>query len=129
MALNPRVIVGPRANGDIGLFVSPPGVNADTAADAALRLSITSKVSQLIMLGQVASNQTISLGLSRSPFVFVTSCNTLVGVPGHTWGDGPVRPSPLQGGASAVVINSNGASMTIVCSTKTIYEVYNQAFT
>jgi hypothetical protein len=126
-----RVVIGPRANGDVGLFVSPAGVNADTAADSALLLNVTSKVSQLIMTGLVSAGTSgITLGLSRSPYVFITSQWDWSGVVGHTQGPGPFRPSPPpSGSASTVTINSNGASMTISAAYSVYYQVYGQAFT
>lgn len=125
-----RIIIGPRANGDVGMFVSPVGVDADTAADSALLLSATSKVSQLILMSRVSSSTTIPLGLSRSPYVLITSQWDWTGVAGHTLGPGPFRPSPVAGGiASYVQINSNGASMFVSCVLPTLYEVYGQAFT
>jgi hypothetical protein len=126
-----RVVIGPRANGDVGLFVSPSGVDADTASDSQLLLNVTSKVSQLILTGLVAAGTpTIALGLSRSPFVFITSQWDWSGVVGHTLGPGPFRPSPPPSGtASTVTINSNGASMTISAAYTVYYQVYGQAFT
>lgn len=128
-----RVVLGPRANGDIGMFVSPFGVDADTAADSALRLSITSKVSQLILLGRVAAgSHLIPLGLGRSPYVFLTSQWDFAGVTGHVLGPGPFRPSPppvAGSSASYVVINSNGVSMSISAAYTCVYAVYAQAFT
>lgn len=129
--MSKRIVLGPRANGDVGLFVSPAGVDADTAADSALLLNVSEKVSQLILLGSIAAGGgTVTLGLGRSPFVFVTSQFNFSGVIGHTTGPGPMRPSPLPGGSpSSAQINSNGASMTITAPTKTTYAVYSQAFT
>lgn len=126
-----RVIIGPRVNGDIGVFVSPPGVDADTAVDSALRLSITAKVSQLILLGRVsAGSSLIALGLGRSPYVFLTSEFNFSGVSGHTLGPGPFRPSPPPfGSPSSVTINSNGASMSISAAYTCVYSVYGQAYT
>jgi len=131
MALNPRVVIGPRNNGDVGVFVSPAGVNADTASDSSLMLNITSKVSQLLLAGKLTVSGTVLLGLSRSPYVFLTSqfdFTTIIGFPG---GPGPIRPSPAIGlSASGATINSNGVSMTITtagvpCS----YLVYGIPFT
>lgn len=126
-----RVIIGKRSNGDNGIFVSPAGVDAFTAADSQLLLNIQSKVSQLILLGRVSSSQTVALGLNRSPVVLCTSRNTLAGVPGHSGSGGPTRPSPLNGSfpTSSATINGNGASMTINCSVDTVYAVYGLAFT
>jgi hypothetical protein len=126
-----RVVIGPRNNGDVGVFVSPVGVDADTAADSALLLSITSKVSQLILLGRVSvGSNLVSLGLTRSPFVFLTSQWDFSGVAGHTLGPGPFRPSPPPSGSvSSLVINSNGVSMTISAAYTCVYQVYGQAFT
>ncbi len=126
-----RLVIGRRANGNVGIFAARPGYDAYTATDDNLTMSITSAVSQLIMLSAVYSTQTIALGLSRSPYVFVTSYNNLSGVAGHTWGGGPARPSPLtsEWTSSSVVINGNGASMTVQCSIKTVFAVYGKAFT
>lgn len=131
MTLVKRVVIGPRANGDIGLFVSPPGVDADTALDANLLLNVTSKVSQLILLGRVTANATIALGLSRSPYVFLTSQYDFASVIGHTLGPGPFRPSPLfpATASSNCTINGNGVSMSLVLTLPTQYAVYGAAFT
>jgi hypothetical protein len=125
-----RIVLGPRANGDVGIFISPVGVDADTAADAALILNVTSKVSQLILMGRITSSATVALGLSRSPFVFITSEYNFSGVTGHTTGPGPMRPSPPPFGTSShATINSNGVSMTLTIAYPTTYQVYSQAFT
>lgn len=126
-----RIVLGPRNNGDVGLFISPPGVDAFTAADSALTLNVTSKVSQLVLLGRVApGTSTIPLGLSRSPFVFITSQWDFSGVVGFTLGPGPFRPSPPPfASVSYAVINSNGVSMSIAAAYTTVYQVYSQAFT
>jgi hypothetical protein len=125
-----RIVLGPRANGDVGLFIAPPGLDAMTAGDAFLILNVTSKVSQLVLVGRIPASATIPLGLGRSPYVFITSQFDFSGVPGHTTGPGPLRPSPPPGGtASTATINSNGVSMTITTIYPTVYQVYNQAFT
>jgi hypothetical protein len=131
-----RVRVGPRVDGNVGLFIAPPGGDAATLPDANLVLNVTSKVSQLLLLGRVSvSGSVVPLGLSRSPFVFLTSQFTFTGVAGP----GPIRPSPpfvvgAQGASAS--INGNGASMTVnLASTtlagqlQTIYQVFSQAFT
>lgn len=124
------MIRGQRANGDYGIFVSPPGVDAYTAADSQLLLNVSNKISQLILQGSVPGSATVPLGLGARPIVLVTSYNNLAGVPGHTWGDGPVRPSPIQAGvpSSNVTINSGGASMGISASVKTVYSVYSKTY-
>jgi len=127
-----RIVIGKRNDGTFGIFVSPAGVDAFFAADSSLILNIQSKVSQLILLGQVSSSQTISLGLSRSPIVLVTSKNSLAGIYGYPGGAGPVRPSPLGTNVSAfsyAVINGNGASVSISAPVPTTVAVYAKAFT
>lgn len=124
-----RIVVGRRNNGDFGLFVSPPGVDAFTAADSALKLSINSKVSQLILMGSVASTQSVILGLSQQPIVLVTGYNDFSSVLG-SYSAGPMRPSPATSSysSSSATISSGGASMTISCAAKTVYAVYSKAF-
>ena|SRR5258708_3487783 len=128
-----RIVLGPRANGDVGLFIAPPGGDAMTYPDSLLILNVTSKVSQLLLMGRVTSSQTVALGLGRSPIVFVTSQYDFAAVTGHTLGAGPLRPSPpflASQTPSRAAINGNGASMTIVVGNyPTIYQVYSQAFT
>lgn len=129
MALTPRIVLGPRGNGDVGIFVSPPGVDAHTAADSALILNVSQKVSQLILLGSIAApGGTVTLGLGAKPFVFLTSDWNFSGVAGHTFGDGPMRPSPTLSGGSNATINSGGASMTISSTTRTVYAVFSASF-
>jgi hypothetical protein len=129
-----RIVLGARANGDKGLFVSPPGLDAMTAADSALLLSATSKVSQLILMGRVTVfPATVPLGLSRSPLVFMVSEFNFASVIGHTLGPGPIRPSPpfAATGSSTCTINENGASMTLQSPSNlpATFQVYSQAFT
>lgn len=134
-----RIVLGARANGDVGIFVSPPGVDADTAADASLSLNVTAKVSQLIAIGRVTTASVVPLALARSPFVFICSEYDFAAITGHTLGPGPLRPSPpnLTGPTPATaVINSNGVSMTVTLGSvssggpwPTRYHVYSKAFT
>jgi hypothetical protein len=81
-------------------------------------------------IGRTAST-VVALGLTRSPFVFVTSEFNWSSVIGHTLGPGPFRPSGdglVSMARSTCTINGNGASMTLNMSLPTRYQVYNQAF-
>lgn len=130
-----RVIIGKRGNGDVGLFVSPPGVDAFTASDSSLVLGISSKFSQLILLGHASSSQTVSLGLGAQPVVLLTTYGTTAvsgggessPLPGVA---GPTRPSPVNPGMSpsSVTINSGGASMSLNLAAPATYAVYSRAF-
>jgi hypothetical protein len=134
-----RVVIGTRGNGDRGIFVSPPGIDAFTASDSALLLSVSNKISQLLLLGQVSSNQTVALGLGKNPIVILTTQNPFsdLGISGLGNLSGPSRPSPCatlvtgpavsRGNLAEATINSNGANMTITTSVKTFYAVYNRA--
>ena len=116
-----RVRGGPRANGDVGLFIGPPGVDAATAADAALILNVSSKVSQLILMGRAI----------RSPFVFLTSQYDWASVIGHTLGPGPFRPSPpflASASPSTAAINNHGESMSLNLVFPAVYQVYSATF-
>ena len=127
-----RIVIGRRADGTYGIFVSRPGFDAYTTADVNLVLNIQSKVSQLILMGSVNSTQVVPLGLSRSPVVLVTSKNTMAGVPGYVGPGGPTRPSPLAINVSAfasATINGNGASVTINAPIPTTFAVYAKPFT
>lgn len=126
-----RGVLGNRNNGDIGLFISKPTFDADTTSDSNLRLNITSKVSQLIMMGRLsAGTSNVGLGLTRSPYVMITSEWNWAGVSGHTLGAGPFRPSPPPSGTAATcTINSNGSSMTIFAPYTLIYQVFGYAYT
>lgn len=134
-----RVVIGPRSNGDVGVFVSPSGVDAYTAADSSLILGISARVSQLLLLGNVASSQTVVLGFGSVPHVLLTSYQTYVDM--SVSFSGPVRPSPFptstpdgSGGYTIapaspcyVDIASDGSYMTVTAPRKTIYAVYNRS--
>lgn len=136
-----RVVIGRRANGDTGVFVSPVGVDAYTTADANLVLGISARVSQLLLLGSVSSSQSVALGFGGVPHVLITSLQT-VNLSYITF-NGPVRPSPMMtstpdgsGGytytsadPSFADIASDGSSMYVTAPRKTIYAVYNRAIT
>lgn len=126
-----RIVIGQRANGDSGIFVSPPGVDADTAADSALVLNVSAKVSQMILMGRLgAGTYNVPLGLTHPPYVFVTSQWDWAGVVGHTLGPGPFRPSPPFPAAavSKCIVNGSGASVDIYAGYSVVYQVYSQAY-
>ena len=126
-----RARVGARANGDVGLFIGPPGADAAAAADAALILNVSSKVSQLILMGRATSSGIVPLGLSRSPFVFLTSQFDWAGVIGHALGPGPFRPSPpfiASASPSTAAINNHGESMSLSLVFPATYQVYSATF-
>ena len=124
-----RIVKGVRANGDSGLFVAPAGLDAFTASDNQLILSISGKVSQLILLGYVNGSGTVVLGLTRRPIVLLTSQNTISELFLYSQLDGPIRPSPYRFGGSAATatINGNGDSLSISSAIKTYYAVFNEA--
>lgn len=143
-----RVIIGRRSNGspNKGIFISPPGVDAETAPDASLTLNISEKINQLVMSSFVTFSQTVPLGLARSPFVFLTSRADLSQNYGYGALTGPIRPSPygttttIQAGdgsflivplppSATATINGNGASMFLSVSGRVDFAVYRNAFT
>lgn len=134
-----RVVIGKRANGDTGVFVSPAGVDAYTTADSNLVLGISARISQLLLLGSVGSSQNVTLGFGGIPHVLITSLQTVnLGYISFT---GPARPSPMMtstpdgsGGytltpatPSFADIASDGSYMYVTAPRKTIYAVYNRA--
>jgi hypothetical protein len=125
-----RVVIGSRANGNVGLFVSPPGVDAFTAPDSTLIMNVTSKVSQLILFGTVGGSSTVIIGQTQRPIVFITSQYSFSDIIGHTAGPGPVRPSPFNGsGASAnASVASDGSLMVISAPAQVFYYVYSSVF-
>lgn len=144
----PRVIIGRRSASDPtpGIYVSSPGINAESAPESSLVLNVSTKINQLIMQGFVTGNATIPLGLSRSPFVFLTSRYNMAADYGYEFLVGPIRPSPYttlimvpNGGggfdfypappSATATINSNGSSMTISTTVRTDYVVFRNAFT
>ncbi len=129
-----RIVIGKRADGTLGVFVSPAGIDAHTATDAQLLLNISSKVPQLILLGAVASSQSVVLGTGRAPYVFLTNRQSMVGVPGYGNLDGPIRPAPngTYGTTTECYadVASDGSAMavTVASGTRVSYAVYNIPF-
>ncbi|MFC0243684.1 hypothetical protein [Rhodopseudomonas telluris] len=138
------ILMGVRYNGDCGLFVAPPGINAYYASNEQLRLNISDKVSQLVLFGWVGGSAAIGLGFSRSPFVIITSREPMYDIVAISGLEGAIRPSPSglkrgtnqDGGvtfrpttkATATIVD-NGAWMAIEADRPTSYAVYNAPFT
>lgn len=126
-----RVVLGRRANGDYGLFVSPPGVDAYTAPDDQLNLSASNRVAQLLQIGAVGGSTSVFLGLSVRPIVVLFGTGNvsgeLVGYPGV---QGIGRPAPLFASdpVSYVDVAGDGSSMAITCGARCVYAVYNRQF-
>lgn len=126
-----RVVIGQRANGDFGIFCSPPGVDAYTAPDDALNLSASNRVTQLLQIGVLGSTSSVYLGLSVRPLVLIFGTGNQGGeLPGYAGVSGVARPAPLYGSDTnaAADIASDGSSMTVICGARTIYAVYNRQF-
>jgi hypothetical protein len=125
-----RVVIGVRANGQSGIFVSPPGIDAYTAADSQLTLNISDKIPQMVALGFVGSTQSVFLGLNFRPVVLITSLSNLAEAGIGYSQSGPARPSPLLNTDTQAWadIQAGGNYMDITCSRRTSYSVYNYAF-
>lgn len=125
-----RIVLGVRANGDSGVFVAPNGLDAHTAPDSSLLLSIHEKVSSLLLMGYVSSSGNVALGFGAKPIVILSSIRTVVGSL-----TGIVRPSPFFYAAytapssthSSANVASDGSSMYVTAPVLTRYEVYNEA--
>ncbi len=124
-----RVIIGKRGT-DYGLFISPPGVDADTASPDQLLVNLTLAVSQIVMIGiaPVGSN-VVPLGFTRSPYVLLNTFQVLNNV-SYSFA-GRVRPSPfdVEASGATATINSNGLSMTVNSGLGCGFTVLNQAYT
>jgi hypothetical protein len=125
-----QVVVGKRNNGDLGIFVAPPGVDAFFATDQQLTLSITSKIAQLLMLGFVNGSGYVPLGFGASPYILLTGQPNMTGVPGYGSLNGPTRPSPIgiygttPNGSFADIV-AGGAGMNVGSPVKCSYAVFN----
>lgn len=126
-----RVVIGRRANGEYGIFCSPPGVDAFTAPDAQLNLSASDRVTQMLQIGVLGSSNSVFLGLSVRPVVLLFGTGNVGGeLPGYPGVSGVARPAPLYGSDYPAYsdIASDGSSMFVTCSVRTIYAVYNRQF-
>lgn len=125
-----RIVIGKRANGDLGIFVSKVGYDAHTASDSDLVLNISSKISQLLMLGFVPSTDTVPLGFGAAPYIMLTGQADMTSVPLYGSLSGPVRPAPLgifgaTASGSYADVASDGAFMNLYTSVKCSYAVFN----
>src|SRR5687768_8276297 len=68
-----RVVIGHRGNGQVGVWASPPGVDALTAPDDQLLLSVTLATEALIGFGTVIAPATVALNLTQAPYVLLTT--------------------------------------------------------
>lgn len=78
----PRYILGYRSSGEFGVFISPPGVNADTAPLSQLTLSLSTTAAQIYMQGVCAAPfpRSVIHGLPFAPVVLPNLISTkLVG--------------------------------------------------
>jgi hypothetical protein len=126
-----RVVLGQRANGDYGLFVSPPGIDAYTAPDEQLSLSASNRMAQLLQIGAIGGSTTVFLGLSIRPIVILFGTGNITGeLPGYPGVQGVGRPAPLFAGdpQSYVDIAGDGSAMNVTCGARTIYAVYNRQY-
>lgn len=125
-----RIVIGTRSNGDTGVFVAPGGLDAYTAEDSSLVLSIHEKVSSLLLMGYVSSSGSVLLGFGAKPIIILTSIRTVMS--SYT---GIVRPSPLyyamyttpSSSHASASVASDGSSMYVTAPVLTRYEVYNEA--
>lgn len=131
-----RVVIGRRANGQKGVFIAPPGIDAYTAVDSQLTLGVGTAIPQLVMEGWLSSSTTLPLGFSHSPIVLLHSMGTFNYL---TTINGPMRPSPMPSinsdgtqwtkiAPSYAQINSNGASVSFSIVQRTYYQIYNKAW-
>jgi hypothetical protein len=123
-----RVVIGRRGNGNYGIFISPPGVDAFTASDDQLTLNVSDRIPQLLQLGVLYSTGSVYMGLGVRPHVLLFgSGNTTGELPGYSGIVGVSRPAPLFAGDPQAYadIASDGSSMTLTCGARTIYAVYN----
>ena len=125
-----RVVIGKRANGELGVFVARAGYDAFTAADSDLVLNISSKISQLLMLGFVTSSGSVPLGVGAAPYIMLTGQADMTSVPLYGSLSGPVRPAPLgifgaTASGSYADVASDGSSMYVTTAVKCSYAVFN----
>lgn len=128
-----RLYIGER-DGEAGFFLAPPGVDAKTAPLNQLKMSVTNRVAQFIMIGLTGTaNTTVQLGLSRVPIVVLIGRQSIPSwVPGYP-DNVPIRPSPWHQNLgpiySTATVNGNGASMTVTGAVSKVHIVYRLPIT
>lgn len=77
-----RIVLGRRANGTYGLFVSAPGFDADVASNDQLLLGLNQFTEQLLLAGSTASLPAFVpfVGFANAPYVFLTSTNLTLAI-------------------------------------------------
>lgn len=121
-----RIVIGKRANGDLGVFIAPSGYDAYTALDSSLSISIHSKINSLLLIGYLDSSAYVPLGFGAKPFVLLSGLKTISSYYGIT------KPFPTFYGIGAdrsysyAGIASDGSGMTVFTSYRVRYEVYNE---
>ena len=128
-----RIVIGKRANGDLGVFVAPQGYDAYTALDSSLSLGVSTKIAGLIKIGYASSNQYVSLALGVAPVIILTGTATFP-IAFQTDIYGLTRPAPFgrnpntaSSAYAYVSISSDGSGMTVVTPYNVRYEVYNRS--
>lgn len=123
-----RVVIGNRDGGG-GIWVSKSGFDALTATGDNLLLSLSGGTEQIIMTGLASPlPQTVVLGLSQRPYVFITSVSA---VPVQFFNgasqvalSGLMRPYPFSsstGPNSSAVVTAS--SMTISGGSSSVYYI------
>lgn len=132
-------ILGQRSGGERGVFIAPPGVDADTATADELLLHISNFVDQIVIRGSAtgAFPVTVPLGLTYAPaailFPVGTASFTFFNADGSfnsAAGYGVSRPMPnywnsatwsATMGSSSMSVNASGVVTTVG------YIVFNRA--
>jgi hypothetical protein len=121
--MTPRVVLGKRGT-EYGIWVTPPGFNAQTALDSVMVMQMSTSIDQTIIIGAVSSTQLVPLGLNARPMVLLT-------VKGSHPSLGNVSMNPGLAGfnnTSGSNVAVEAASMLVSCSQLTSYIVMRRAF-
>lgn len=124
-----RGLMGRRSDGQVGIWIAPPGSDADGAPDNVLQLSISTTVEQLIMYGTVLTTAVVALNLTQAPWVLLTNIGNHPG-DGFTISNALARPFPYHNAGLNAQANINNQLMQISCSVPLFvnYTVYRRPF-